>query len=203
MIHRIVIGCAPLLLILAGCAGSGTPPTEAPLTATRAGIAATEPVAPTTTARPAPLPNGFGTQTPPNAVPIASTGTPPGSSSALGSDALPDCVDPVENPFSLPAELAVSFPLPASARLYRLESLQVNGHQQIQTTGLTALNLKASTQYLLSELPKAGFIITNTDNEATETEGLFSGNGWLGSYRVNSFASSKTATTLTIVITRL
>ncbi len=117
--------------------------------------------------------------------------------------AWPPCASPVEQPIDLPVNFAPDFPLPTGAKLLRFFTLRNDTHVQLQIIGVVPLNLHDSTQYIKSELPKAGYLITASDAEATESEGLFKGNGWIGSYRVNLIDGCDVATTWVIRVLKL
>lgn len=132
------------------------------------------------------------------AQPNATNATAPSGGQSSGCDAWR-----VEQPISLPAPFAPNFPIPSGMKWYKTATMRNDTHTQLQITGIVPLNLAESAKFLMSELPKAGYELTNTDSESNEADGLFNGNGWIGSYRVSMLDHCDTATMWSVRVLKL
>jgi hypothetical protein len=109
----------------------------------------------------------------------------------------------VEQPITLPSPFAPNFPVPGGMKWYKNATIRNDTHTQLQVTGIVPLSLIESAKFLVAELPKAGYEITNTDSEANEADGLYKGNGWIGSYRVSLLDNCITSTMWSIRVLKL
>jgi hypothetical protein len=152
--------------------------------------------------------------TTPNAASLAtsiSPGTPAGAAQPGATNIAAPSSGPssgcdawrVEKPISLATPFAPNFPIPGGMKWYKTATIRSDSHTQLQITGIVPLNLAESAKFLMSELPKAGYEITNTDSESNEADGLFKGNGWIGSYRVSMLDNCDTSTMWSVRVLKL
>jgi hypothetical protein len=128
---------------------------------------------------------------------------PPLSAVASGRAAWPACAALADQKIELPPNFAPGFPLPDDIRLFRFTTESHESYTQLRIVGITSLGLQEADGFIQAGLASAGYQLTGHDTESTEADGLFMGNGWIGSYRVSVFEDCEQATTWTVQVLKL
>jgi len=137
-------------------------------------------------------------------VPLAaSTSAAPGASPASPAGAWPDCAALAGTNIELPSDFAPGVPFPADVRFIRFATETSGQLTQLRIVGITPLALRDADTYLQAGLTSARYQLTSHDTEPNEADGLFKGNGWIGSYNVRLFEDCAQATIWTVQVLKL
>ncbi len=187
------LGCVSLVVLwccaMSGCSATARSPASAPSAPT-----------PSMTFNAAPTLAPY-----PRAAPLASPLTSPlaPASDATPSFIMPTCTPKVEVT-PPPRQWPANFPLPRNTQIYRALVLNENAaNAQLQITALAPLNLADAARFIFDRLPPANYQVLYHEEEPTESEGLFRGNGWRGSWRINTIPHCEGATTWIIILVKL
>jgi hypothetical protein len=125
------------------------------------------------------------------------------SMDATPSFSMPACAPKVTT-ISAPTQTPSNFPWPRNLQIYRAIVLnQDTANVQLQIIALAPLSLADAARFVFDALPKASYQVLSHEEEPTESEGLFRGNGWRGSWRINTILNCKEATTWVIILVKL
>jgi hypothetical protein len=134
----------------------------------------------------------------------APTLPPAGALPAQASRAAwPDCAALAGTKIELPSDFAPGVPFPADVRFIRFASETSGQLTQLRIVGITPLALRDADVYLQAGLVSARYRLTSHDTEQNEADGLFMGNGWIGSYQVRPFEDCAQATIWTVQVLKL
>jgi hypothetical protein len=129
--------------------------------------------------------------------------TPPVIATTGGRAAWPACAALADQRIEAPRSFAPGFPFPDDIRLFRFTTESHQSLTQLQVVGITSLGLREADGFIQTGLASAGYRLTGHDTESTEADGLFMGNGWIGSYKVSVFDDCEQATTWTVQVLKL
>jgi hypothetical protein len=113
----------------------------------------------------------------------------------------PDCAPPIETPVDFPSHFAPNFPYPPGLRLFIARNLN-NDPNYIQLVGYAPLSIKNSIDFMLNEVPKAGYTLGRGDSEPGEAEVTFSGYGWRGGFRASAVNQCEGVTEWLVVVVK-
>jgi len=103
----------------------------------------------------------------------------------------------------LPGDIAPGFPFPSDIRLIRFVNESNGTYTQFRVIGITPFGLQEADGFIQAGLASAGYRLTSHDSEQMEADGLFMGNGWIGSYKVRVFDDCAQATLWTVQVLKL
>ena len=129
---------------------------------------------------------------------IAALAPPPASARAW-----PACAALAGRKIELPPDFAPGFPFPGDIRFIRFVGQTSGAYTQLGIVGITPLGLREADTYIQAGLASANYRLTGHDSERSEADGLFRGNGWVGSYQVRVFEDCALATLWTVQVLKL
>lgn len=100
-------------------------------------------------------------------------------------------------PIRVPEDLRENFPLPPGTRL-TLEQRPYAG--QLLLRGYIPGDIGGAAAFFKRELPDAGYELGRGDSERGEAEGLFTGNGRRGGWRVNAILGCPAVRLLIVLV---
>lgn len=122
---------------------------------------------------------------------------------ASGRTGWPACAALADQKIELPGDFAPGFPFPSDIRLIRFVTETNGTYTQLRIVGITPFGLREADGFIQAGLASAGYRLTGHDSEQFEADGLFMGNGWIGSYQVRVFDDCAQATTWTVQVLKL
>jgi hypothetical protein len=116
---------------------------------------------------------------------------------------MPACAPKVTT-VAAPTQMPTNFPWPRNTQIYRAVVMnQDTANVQLQIMALAPLNLSDAARFVFDALPKASYQVLYREEEPTESEGLFRGHGWRGSWRINTIPNCEGATTWVVILVKL
>ena len=122
---------------------------------------------------------------------------------ASGNTGWPACAALAGQKIELSRDFAPGFPFPSDIRLIRFVTETNGTYTQQRIVGITPFGVQQADGFIQAGLASAGYRLTSHDSEQIEADGLFMGNGWIGSYQVRVFDDCEQATTWTVQVLKL